>query len=81
MEEKIVTLNFRKLLVKKIRRKRAKYLLSILRREIKKIAKTENVKISKEVNELIWKKGIQKPPSKIRIKILKEKDFAKVEKV
>ena len=68
MEEKIVTLNFRKLLVKKIRRKRAKYLLSILRREIKKIAKTENVKISKEVNELIWKKGIQNLLQRLELK-------------
>jgi ribosomal protein L31E len=30
--------------------------------------------ISKEVNEKIWSKGIEKPPRKIRVRAAKDKD-------
>jgi large subunit ribosomal protein L31e len=37
-----------------------------------KIAEKEGkLFIAKEVNELIWQRGIEKPPSKIKVKVLK----------
>jgi len=34
----------------------------------------DSIRISNEVNEKIWSRGIQKPPRRIRIKALKDRD-------
>ncbi len=36
--------------------------------------KVEDVKISNEVNEMIWFKGAEKPPRKVEVKAVKDKD-------
>jgi len=36
--------------------------------------KPESITISGEVNERIWRKGIQKPPRKIRVRAAKDED-------
>jgi large subunit ribosomal protein L31e len=41
---------------------------------LKKHMKTEEVKIDSSVNEKIWERGIQKIPSKIKIKAIKDDD-------
>jgi len=75
-EQKIVTINLRKKLVKVPRWKRAKQATKILREILEKQTKGK-VKFSKTINEKIWSKGIENPPSKVRIKIVKidEKNF------
>lgn len=44
------------------RQKRAKKAVSILRESF-----SDNVKVSQELNEQIWSKGMQNPPSKITV--------------
>jgi len=34
----------------------------------------ERLVISNEVNEVVWRRGIEKPPRKIRVKVAKDKD-------
>lgn len=41
---------------------------------LQKHMKSEEIKIDSSVNELIWERGIQKIPSKIRIKAVKDDD-------
>ncbi|MDR2544917.1 MAG: 50S ribosomal protein L31e [Methanobrevibacter sp.] len=41
---------------------------------LKKHMKTEEVKLDKKVNEKIWERGIQKIPSKIKVKAVKDDD-------
>ena len=70
-EEKIVTLNLRKDLIKTPRWKRSKRALKLLREKIRRIAKTEIVKIDRAVSEKIWARGAEKPPMKLRLRIRK----------
>jgi len=52
---------------------RAMYLLkSFVRRHMK--VEEDSIKISNEVNERIWSRGIEKPPRRIRIRAAKSKD-------
>mgnify|MGYP000215084807 CR=1 FL=1 len=40
----------------------------------------ENVKISKEVNEKVWERGIKNPPRRVKVKVLLTEDnVARVE--
>ena len=42
-------------------------------------AKTEDVWIDPQINEILWRRGIQKPPSRIRVKVSRFPEEAKVE--
>ncbi len=63
-----------------IRTKRAKRAVKIISEFVARHMKVEkeNVKISSLVNNKVWEKGIQKPPRKIRVKVIKEKAVAYV---
>jgi len=37
-------------------------------------ARNEDVWIDPRVNEVLWKRGIQRPPNKIRVKVIKFED-------
>lgn len=56
--------------------KRAPRAVRILRAFIKRHMKAEDdsIIISEEVNEKIWSRGIEKPPRKIRVRVVKDKD-------
>ncbi len=54
------------------RKRRAERAINLLRSFATRHMKSDKVKISEEVNELIWEMSIQKPPR--RIKVLMEKD-------
>jgi len=58
------------------RNKRAPRAIRILRNFIMRHMKIdeESLKISNEVNERVWSRGIQKPPRKIRIRAVKNKE-------
>ena len=63
-----------------VRTKRSRKAIKIIRgfivRHMK--AEEENVIISEAVNALIWKRGIQKPPRKIKVKAIKSGDTVNV---
>ncbi len=56
--------------------KRSNKAIRILREFIAKHMKTESVIINPEVNERIWMRGIEKPPRKIKVKALKDREGA-----
>lgn len=70
-EGKIITINLSKQTSKKPRWKSSSAVIKVLRSSIKKRTNSEDVKISKALNEHIWKKGIQKPSKKLRVKLVK----------
>ncbi|MEM3555690.1 MAG: 50S ribosomal protein L31e [Candidatus Micrarchaeia archaeon] len=53
-----------------VRGKRARRAVKILKGFLAKHMKTEEerVKLSKEVNSLLWSRGIKKPPRRIKVK-------------
>ena len=58
------------------RNKRAPRAIRILRNFIMRHMKVDedSLKISNEVNERVWSRGIQKPPRKIRIRAVKNRE-------
>jgi len=78
MPEKVFNIPLREAF-EKPRTKRAKIALKIIKDFLVKHMKTENIKIGKSINNAVWKKGIQKPPRKIRIHAIKEENVAYTE--
>jgi len=76
LEEKIVTIGLRRIIDSR-RTKRASRAIKLIKEKVKRIAK-KPVKLSLKLNEKIWKRGIQHPPSKIKIKIKIMEDEAEV---
>lgn len=72
-EERVFTVPLRGAFGKS-RRFRASNATRIIRSFLVKHMKTENVKIGDSINKTVWKKGIQKPPRRLRIHALKEED-------
>ncbi|MCD6235591.1 MAG: 50S ribosomal protein L31e [Thaumarchaeota archaeon] len=56
------------------RTRRAKRAVNILKEFAKRHMKGEEVKLSEGVNHLIWSRGAEKPPRKIRVVMKKDKD-------
>ncbi len=78
-EEKIYTVPLRKA-YNYIRTKRTRRAVAILQQFVVKHSKVtlNNVKISNALNSALWKRSMQKPPHKIKIKVLIDADIAKV---
>jgi len=72
-EEKIFTIPLREAFDKP-RTNRARIAKDIVRNYLIRHMKSENVKLGKTINEEIWKRGIQKPPRRIRIHAVIEAD-------
>jgi len=53
---------------------RSKKAISVLREFVRKHMKSEKIVIDPKLNEIIWKRGARKPPSRIRVKVVKEDD-------
>jgi len=56
------------------RKRRAERAINLLRSFAMRHMKSDKVKISEEVNELIWERSIQKPPRRIKVLMEKDKD-------
>ncbi len=56
------------------RTRRTKRAVNILREFAKRHMKGEDVRISVGVNDLIWSRGVEKPPRKIKVLMRKDKD-------
>jgi large subunit ribosomal protein L31e len=72
-------MNLRKLLVKKQNWRRSESAVFILKRLLKRHLKTDKIKISTALNNLIWKRGIKNPKTKIKVKAVKEGEEYKVD--
>lgn len=79
--EQIMNVPLRKEYLKAPRWNRTKKAVIALRQYIAKKTRVEpkNVKIGLFVNELMWEKGIQKPPHHVQVKVLKENDVVYAE--
>ena len=73
VEEKFYNLNLRKIWSSP-REKRTPRAVRFLRDYVARHMKTEEVAISEEANSMLWKRGISKPPRKIRVRAVKDKD-------
>lgn len=78
MEEKIYTIPLGKA-YDYIRTKRARRAVVIVQQFVARHSKVvpDGVRLSNALNSALWKRGIQKPPRKIKIKVVKEAEFAK----
>lgn len=70
--ERTYNVPLRKEYMKAPRWKRTKKAVTALREFLAKHMKSENVHLSKELNEALWKHGIQNPPHHIKVKAVKD---------
>jgi large subunit ribosomal protein L31e len=81
-EEKLKGIEFTIKMPRKIkpRKKRAKIVLSRIREEASHIVRGKNIRISPELAEMVWSRGIENPPKilKMSIRVEDEEDFATV---
>lgn len=56
------------------RNRRAKGAVKLVKEFLKRHMKSGDVKIDQELNQTIWKRGSEKPPSKIRVRAVKLDD-------
>ncbi|OYT52469.1 50S ribosomal protein L31e [Candidatus Bathyarchaeota archaeon ex4484_135] len=56
------------------RKKRAPRAIRLIREFAKRHMKAEEVKISPELNEYIWSRGIEKTPRKVKVRMMKYED-------
>ncbi|MBS7624337.1 MAG: 50S ribosomal protein L31e [Candidatus Bathyarchaeia archaeon] len=75
VEERIYTVPLGRAWITPVTR-RAPRAMRILKAFIKRHMKIDedSIKISNEVNEKIWERGIEKPPRKVRVRVTKDKD-------
>ncbi len=60
--------------------RRTKKAVSVLREFLAKHMKSDNIKLSKELNEKLWQHGIKNPPHHVKVNAVKdEKGEVKVE--
>jgi large subunit ribosomal protein L31e len=73
VEEKFYDLNLRRIWTAP-REKRTPRAVRYVRQYAAARMKTDDVSLSEETNSLLWTRGISKPPRKIRIRVVKDKD-------
>jgi large subunit ribosomal protein L31e len=74
IDERIYTVPLRKAYWTGSRLRRANKSVRILREFVERHMKPEELLIQPEVNNLIWARGIQKPPRRLRIRATKNAD-------
>lgn len=72
--ERVYNVPLRKEYIKKAMYKRTKKALSALRQFIQKHMKSENVVISSELNNFMWKHGIKNPPHHVKVLASRDKE-------
>jgi len=73
VEEKFYDLNLRRIW-NAPREKRTPRAVRFLREFVSQRMKTTEVSLSEETNSMLWQRGISKPPRKIRIRVVKDKE-------
>lgn len=62
--------------------KRAKVAVRVLREFVSRHTKSQIVKIDPEVNELIWSRGIKRPPRRIKVAVeVREEEGVRIAEV
>jgi large subunit ribosomal protein L31e len=79
-EEKILTINLRKICKKTARWKRASFASHLLKKILERNVK-QKVKIEQKISKKIFEKGGKKLPNKIRLKLVKTEKGYKAELV
>jgi large subunit ribosomal protein L31e len=74
VEEKIYTIPLRHVWVVTPRGKRAPRAVRDVRDFVSRHMKSEEVAVSNEINQAIWSRGINKPPRKITVRAVKDKE-------
>ena len=64
---------------KKSQKKRTKYSVSLMKKQIGMRVKSRNIKIGKFLNEMLWAHGKDKCQRRVRIKIVKDGEMFKAE--
>jgi len=72
--EKIITVGLRKGWLKVPKNERGKRAVAELRERLMQSLNIDSIKISVRVNQALWKRGMQHPPSTIRVKVTHEED-------
>ena len=72
-EERIYTIPLRKA-KRSQRKKRSPKAIRELKDFLRRHTKTDDIKIDSKLNEKIWEKGIEKSPSKVRVRVKKEEE-------
>ena len=78
--ERVYTISLRA--VKKAPRwKRSKRAIALIREFLIRHTKAEYLILDNALNEKIWERGSQKPPSRVRVRVTKEEDTVRAELV
>lgn len=72
--ERVYNVPLRKEFMKVPRWRKTKKAVTAMREFLVKHMKSENVKLSKEVNEYIWKHGIKNPPHHVKVTVTKDEE-------
>ena len=80
VEERIYTIPL-KAVKKAPRWKRSNRAIALIREYLIKHTKSEYILIDTTINEKVWARGSQKPPSKIRVKVTEDEDIIRAELV
>ncbi len=72
MIERIYNINVRRKAVKTAKHNRAKKTVKLVRAYVAKHMKSNEVKLDKELNEEIWKRGAKNPLMKLKVKVIKD---------
>ena len=78
-ETRTYTIPLRKEFLKAARWRRSKKAVSVVRSFVTQHTKSEEVKVGRWLNETIWKRGSKNPPSRVRVDVKKEENYAIVE--
>lgn len=73
VSEKTYTINLRDIWTIP-RQKRSPKAIRAIKKYMKRHMKAEDIIISNEVNEQVWARGIQKPPRKLKVRAVKDKE-------
>lgn len=73
VEEKFYDLNLRRIW-NSPREKRTPRAVRFLRDYVARRMKTDDVSLSEDANHMLWKRGTSKPPRKIRVRAVKDKE-------
>ncbi len=61
------------------RSKRVNKAVKVVKNFLLRHTKASNVKLDSSVNDHLWKRGIRKPPRRIKVKVKKEEDSVTAE--
>jgi len=74
IQEFHIKINIRKWILRTPLKRRAKKAAKVIREIIMKRYNSKNVLLSVRLNNYIWSRGIKKPPTKYKLRIIKKED-------